>query len=60
MKPKPEVRVLAKQLFGASRVHCREFGPYVWVQQWGELPIENRRMWDAVAREAIKRIGGAK
>lgn len=56
MKPKPEVRVLAKQLCCASQRH--RWG-HCWTKaQWRNIPESYIAQWDAVAREAIKRIKG--
>lgn len=54
MKPKPEVRVLARKLFGASERHIKSLG--FKSTKWSVLSTETVEVWDAVAREAIRRL----
>lgn len=53
LKPS-DVRVLAKQLFGAREKAYKRLG---WCSiEWHPMDDDVKRAWDAVAREAIRRL----
>lgn len=56
-----EIRTLAIQLFNASRRQKKKHGPHIWQDtEWRDLPSESVEVWDAVAKEAYKRLRNAR